>query len=121
MTMVDLAGQRNLEHISSGKAVIRTAELAAADLEGELFDKIFAINVNLFWARSPSKELDLVKRLLTRKGALYLFYEPPAAARADQLADELPAVLWKNGFATETLRTTTTRSTSLLCVVAQAL
>jgi SAM-dependent methyltransferase len=38
------------------------------------FDKIFAMNVNLFWVRSPARELDLLKRLLGPGGALYLFY-----------------------------------------------
>jgi cyclopropane fatty-acyl-phospholipid synthase-like methyltransferase len=119
-TMANLARRRNLAYVSSGRAVIHAAALAAADLEGERFDKAFAVNVNLFWTRSPSNELGLVKRLLTREGALCLFYEPPAAARADQFADELPAVLRGSGFATETLRTTTTGSASLLCVVARA-
>lgn len=78
-TAISRATQRNAEHIAAGKAVLRTValgELQPSNLLGgrERFDKIFAMNVNLFWVRSPAKELELLKRLLGPGGALYLFY-----------------------------------------------
>jgi SAM-dependent methyltransferase len=84
-------------------------QLEAADVlrEGERFDKVFAMNVNLFWVRSPGRELDLIRRLLRPGGALYLFYgydgaSPPAgAARVPQA---LTGHLTEAGFAVE-LRT----------------
>jgi ubiquinone/menaquinone biosynthesis C-methylase UbiE len=118
MTMVRLAEQRNLEHVSSGKAVFRAVELADADLSGERFDKVFAVNVSLFWLRSPSQELDLIRRVLKPAGALYLFYEPPEATRATEIADRLTAALAVNGYTARTLTATTTRS-ALLCAVAR--
>ena len=91
-TAIGRAGRRNAEHVAAGRAVLRVAaleELEPADLlgEGERFDKVFAMNVNLFWVRSPRRELDLVRRLLRPGGALYLFYgydgasQPAGAAR----------------------------------------
>jgi trans-aconitate methyltransferase len=116
-TMVRLALRRNAEHVTAGKADIRTMALETADLGGARFDKIFAVNMNLFWVRSPAKQLALIKRLLASGGVLYVFCEPPAAARATALANQLAAVFAQHGFATST-RTATARS-SLLAIAAR--
>ncbi|HEY3006786.1 MAG TPA: class I SAM-dependent methyltransferase [Micromonosporaceae bacterium] len=116
-TMVRLAEQRNREHISSGKAAVRAVALEEADFGPERFDKIFAINLNLFWVRSPAKELDLLRTLLKPNGSLYLFYEPPDPSRLPKLADRLVAVLAGNGFTTTT--TTSSQPRPLLAVVAR--
>ena len=62
-TAISRATRRNAGHIAAGKAVLRTValeELQPSALLGgrERFDKIFAMNVNLFWVRSPAKELE---------------------------------------------------------------
>jgi len=57
-----------------GVAVALISERLMVLAGTERFDKVFAMNVNLFWVRSPAKELDLLKRLLDPGGALYLFY-----------------------------------------------
>lgn len=116
-TMAKAAAERNRECIEAGKAVVHTTELAGlAGLAGlgERFDKAFAVNVNLFWVRSPATELALLKRLLAPTGTLYLFYEPPEAARAATLADQLVLVLTEHGFAA-----TVRMSHALLGVVAR--
>jgi SAM-dependent methyltransferase len=86
-TAIGRATRRNAEQVAAGKAVLHTLaleELQPADVlgGGERFDKVFAMNVNLFWVRSPARELELIGRLLGSGGALYLFYgygEPSAA------------------------------------------
>jgi SAM-dependent methyltransferase len=86
-TAIGRATRRNAGHVASGKAVLRTLaleRLRPADVlqGGERFHKVFAMNVNLFWVRSPTRELDLIGRLLRPGGALFLFYgygEPSAA------------------------------------------
>jgi SAM-dependent methyltransferase len=110
-TAISRAARRNADHIATGKAVLQTValeELQPSDVldEGERFDKIFAMNVNLFWVRSPAKELELIKRLLGSGGALYLFYGyggRPLSGKADQnasrVADVLTAHLAERGFA----------------------
>lgn len=68
------AERRNLRYVSTGRAVIRLGSLedlgtlADSDLDRERFDKIFAVNVNLFRVRSPARELAIVKRLLKATG-----------------------------------------------------
>lgn len=68
-----------------GKALFRHAALADLDGGEGPFDKVFAINVNLFWT-DPGPELPVVRILLKKTGRLFLFYEPPAAAQRDRIA-----------------------------------
>lgn len=67
-----------------GKALFRHAALADLDGSEGPFDKIFAINVNLFWTDSKN-ELPVVRKLLKKTGRLFLFYEPPAAAQRERI------------------------------------
>jgi cyclopropane fatty-acyl-phospholipid synthase-like methyltransferase len=78
-TAIERATRRNAEHVASGKAALRTAaleSLEAAELlqGGPGFDKVFAMNVNLFWVRSPARELETIRAVLAPEGAFYLFY-----------------------------------------------
>lgn len=63
---IEAPQRRNAEHVAAGRAVFRTAALETVDLTDETFDRIFAINVNLFWVRRPTAELDLIATLLNR-------------------------------------------------------
>ena len=125
-TAISRATKRNAEHVAAGRAVLRTValeQLQPADVLGrrERFDKVFAMNVNLFWVRSPAKELDLVKRLLAPGGALYLFYGyggGPAAGKAGENASKVPGILTGHllarGFAAEVKQ-----DAGIICVVAR--
>jgi ubiquinone/menaquinone biosynthesis C-methylase UbiE len=119
VTMAKTAEQRNIDSVEAGRAVFLATSLDAAQLDGERFDKVFAVNVNLFWVRSSARELDLIRRVLKRNGAMYLFYEPPHAPRAMAIADNVVAFLTEQGFATTTLTTTTRPGRAVVCVVAR--
>ena len=119
VAMAKLAEHRNMRNVEAGKAIFLATALGAADLAGARFDKVFAVNVNLFWVRSSVKELDLVRRVLKRNGAMYLFYEPPQPARAKAIAQRVASFLTEQGFATTTLTTTTNRARAVVCVVAR--
>ncbi|MFY1687803.1 SAM-dependent methyltransferase [Plantactinospora sp. WMMB782] len=110
------AERRNREHTAAGRAVFRLGSLEESDLDGECFDKIFAVDVNLFWTRSPGTELALLRRLLRPTGGLYLCYQPPQATRVAELVQRLPATLSAHGFPTTAVTSATTRTGSLLCV-----
>ncbi|MDT5025478.1 MAG: hypothetical protein QOE61_1904 [Micromonosporaceae bacterium] len=119
VTMAKLAEQRNIDSVEAGKAVFLATPLDAVDLAGDRFDKVFAVNVNLFWVHSSVKELELVRRMLKRDGAMYLFYEPPQASRAKAIAERVAAFLTEQAFATTTLTMTTKRARAVVCVVAR--
>jgi hypothetical protein len=101
--------------VAAGRAVLKTValeQLRPADvLAGrERFDQVFAMNVNLFWVRSPASELALVRELLSPGGALSLFYGyggSPAEGKAGENLDRIPAALGghlhEGGFAVEVI------------------
>ncbi|MEH1129013.1 SAM-dependent methyltransferase [Micromonospora sp. CPCC 206061] len=120
ITMIKIAEERNEANVAAGKVVFQAAALDAANLDGERFDKVFAINVNLFWVRSSKTELDRVRRLLTPGGAMYLFYEPPDSSRAAAIADRIAPFLNEHGFTTTVSMATTSRSMALVCLKAEA-
>jgi SAM-dependent methyltransferase len=78
-TAIARATRRNAGCIAAGKAVLRVAaleSLQAAELleDRQGFAKVFAMNVNLFWVRSPARELELIRTVLQPGGSLSLFY-----------------------------------------------
>lgn len=81
---VSSAEDRNRAAITSGKAAVVQGALADWKGVGAPFDKIFAINVNLFWLEA-ARELKLIHSLLASEGRLFLFFEPPNA-------DQLPTI-----------------------------
>jgi hypothetical protein len=71
---------------------------------GTRFDKIFAINVVLFWRQQPVRELTILRDHLAPKGPLFLFHEPPPGGTVPPMAGPVPAMLDSSGFtATEIL------------------
>lgn len=113
---VAAAEARNEAHIAAGRVRLLHAALADAPL-GERFDRVFAVNVNVFWL-GPAKELAAIRRVLAPGGRLYLFYEPPSAAQLERAAEACAAFLREHGFAVEqTLRAELPPNLGL-CIVA---
>lgn len=110
------ATQRNAGHVASGRAVLRQVDLAGLALVGQHFDKVFAINVNLFWVRPADVELLLIKDLLRPGGVLRLIYETPGEEQAGPVTAAVTAALAKHGFETTV---TAGSSPSLLCISAR--
>ncbi len=81
--MIALAEQRNRDAVASGKASFRTGEFQDAEFDGERYDKIFAVNVNVFWVRNPVTEMSVIRSLLNPGGVFFLGYEPPAGRVAE--------------------------------------
>jgi ubiquinone/menaquinone biosynthesis C-methylase UbiE len=92
-TMVERAAKRNERHVASGKATIRLGELGDLELSERSFTKIFAVNVNLFWVRSPEPELQVIRRLLKPAGTLSLFYTAPSESKVDAIAERVVTAL----------------------------
>ncbi|MEU4778720.1 class I SAM-dependent methyltransferase [Micromonospora sp. NPDC023633] len=95
------AARRNAAEVTAGRAVFRHADLSTLESFEERFDRILAVNVNLFWTRSPTAEFRRLAGLLAPDGVLHLVYEPPHAARLDtlvgRLGDRLTAAGWAVG------------------------
>ena len=116
----DAAAQRNARYAAAGSASFEAISLEDADLGEALFDKVFAINVNLFWTRTASLELAAIKRALVPSGRLYLFYEPPSAGRAVDIAERVVPRLDAAGFGTQVVTGSTGQGASLLALIARS-
>ncbi|MFF5478706.1 class I SAM-dependent methyltransferase [Streptomyces sp. NPDC012935] len=118
-TAVEAARRRDEEHVAAGRAVFHTAALADSAFPEASFDKVLAVNVNLFWARSPDRELAALRRWLVPGGALCLCWEPPDARRAEQIAGKVSAAVAAQGFAAAVRVGVTGAGSRLVCVRAQ--
>lgn len=84
------------EALKAGKA--RLLKTALAQLEpDETFDKVFAVNVNVFWT-NPARELAVIRRALAPGGRLYLFYAPPSSLQAVRIGEACRAILGEEGY-----------------------
>jgi SAM-dependent methyltransferase len=96
-TMVEAARELNAPHIAKGRATILHADLLDADLPAASFDKIFLININVFWM-DPVEELHIVRRLLRPEGRFYIFHQPPPGHDPYEFAERFQLNLTANGF-----------------------
>ena len=90
---------RNAEAVAAGKAQFVNAALEDVDpaVLGR-YDKVFAVNVNLFWVRPVHRELQLIADLLRPGGQLRLFYDPPDAEQLVRLETILVHRLEQAGY-----------------------
>jgi trans-aconitate methyltransferase len=120
-TAVERTIRRNEAHIAAGRAVVEQCEVGDLDSHRGPFDKIFAVNVNLFWVRAAGTEIDLLRRLLRPDGVLRLFYGFPRAPddrdhESDRGVATAAAALEAGGFTTTT---TYDESGALVCLTAR--
>jgi SAM-dependent methyltransferase len=118
-TAIAAARTRNAAAVASGKAALAATALHDASFPDHAFTTVFAVNVNLFWVRSPAAELRLIKRWLAPGGRLHLFWDPPGDDRTAQITGTVPPLLAVEGFDVEVLTRRTSTSASLVCVVAR--
>ena len=109
------ATERNASHLAAGRAILRQVDLAGLPPTGQRSDKIFAVNVNLFWTAPADAELRRLRQLLRPGGGVHLVYETPAGTDAERIAEAAAAALSRHGFAATV---TTAGSPSLRCITA---
>ena len=80
---VERTAERNADHIRSGRLEVRRSALEGLELPEGSLDAAFSVNVNLFWTRSPARELSLLSGWLRAGGALRICYGsgPQSATR----------------------------------------
>jgi cyclopropane fatty-acyl-phospholipid synthase-like methyltransferase len=97
-TAIERTRRRNHQHVSSGRLELETVDLRDFEARGRRFDKVFAVNVNVFWTTRATQELARVREALAPGGRLFLFYETPSAGRAGEVATRVAEALRANGF-----------------------
>jgi cyclopropane fatty-acyl-phospholipid synthase-like methyltransferase len=97
-TAIERTRRRNAEHVASGRLALETVDVADFNPRQARFDKVFAVNVNVFWTAPATEELARIRGALGHEGRLFLFYETPSAARARQAVARVVDALQANGF-----------------------
>ena len=119
--MIEAARKRNTEHVASERAVLETATLAGARLEGQRFDKLFAVHVAAFW-RQPREALGRAAELLVPGGGLYLNQSPgwSNVGSAEAFGRRLAGVLSDHGFAVDDVVTENLSPAPVVGVIARS-
>jgi SAM-dependent methyltransferase len=97
-TRARVAGCVDAERATVCETAFTAAGLAACGLDATPYDKIFSINVNLFWTGPAAAELALARSLLAPGGRLYAFYEAPGG-RTPEIAARVAETFRAGGFA----------------------
>jgi SAM-dependent methyltransferase len=117
--MIRVAKSRTADHVAAGAASFQAATPLDADFGDTLFDKVFAVNVGMFFRQRPVRELAILHEHLTAEGRLYLFHEPPPGSAVPPIIATVPALLEEGGFTVaETLEYDLGRS-RVGCIVAK--
>jgi len=116
-TMIAAARRRNRDHEREGKAAFATKALADMTFGSRRFDKVLAINVNLFW-RDAARELAIIRNVLAPRGQLHLTFEPPTVGQVERMAKETVARLEAGGFSGVVVRKGTGTTARLIHVSA---
>jgi SAM-dependent methyltransferase len=78
-TAMQRARERNAPHVSAGRAEFETGDVCAASLGPAAFDRILAINVNVFWTNPEGPAFGRLHAALKPDGILLLAFEGVSA------------------------------------------
>lgn len=114
---IKAAQERNRRYINAGRAFFSApAPFAAADHSRSLFERLLAVNVNLFWTDDGAGAEELAS-LTKANSRIVLVYQPPESSQRAKIARALRK-RFSPHFATITARMRTLDGAALLGVVA---
>jgi len=73
-TAVDRTTARNATHVEAGRLSVVQSEVDALVLPPASAARVFSVNVNLFWTRTPTRELAVLREILEPGGVLFVLY-----------------------------------------------
>ncbi len=113
---INAASARNAANVKGGRAMFLNAPFNAEDREPALFDKVLAVNVNMFWTDAAAPFLD-VRRVMHAKSLFVQVYEPPNEAQRAKIASlvsqRMPAY-----FSDVTIKRRTIAGAPLIAIIA---
>ncbi|CAG7640306.1 class I SAM-dependent methyltransferase [Paenibacillus allorhizosphaerae] len=115
--MIHKARKKNAEHELAGKAKFLAAKFHEAELGQSQFNKIFAVNINLFWKKAD-RELEIIRRRMSPEGTVYLFNQPPAADKLRFIAERTSQNLMNAGFGIKQVIVGNQKPVPVVCVIA---
>jgi trans-aconitate methyltransferase len=80
---------RNRAHVEAGLVDVWNTSLENFDGSGGPFDKVLAINVNLFWVQDADEHLRRLAGWMAPKATLCLVYQAPSAVKGREISGRL--------------------------------
>lgn len=96
--------RRHAAAVADGRLRVHHVAMEDAAFDVASFDRILAINVNAFWTRDASADLRRVRGWLRPRGVSAIVYEPPDAARVEDIVARVRPALDAAGLAAEVHR-----------------
>lgn len=113
---ISAALARNAAYTKAGRSIFVEAPFNVFDREPALFDRVFAVNVNLFWTDAYDPRTD-VRRILSKRGVFVQVYEPPSADQRRRIA-RAAAKNAEASFENVTTKMTTRGGAAMVAVIA---
>jgi len=95
---VDRTRRRCQQYVDSGRLTVRQIDLATLRVPVKRLHKVFAFNVNLFWARDASDEIALLHERVLPGGTVNIFYEATRREEVPQMIEKTGRALAGAGF-----------------------
>ena len=96
-TAVARTSARNAAHVEAGRLSVVRSEVDTLTLPPASATKVFSVNVNLFWTRSPARELAVLREILEPGGVLFVLYGNGPTG-ADRVTPTVSHALREAGF-----------------------
>lgn len=116
--VIESARKANAGYVKEGKANFLAGPFHQVDLRQERFNKVFAVNVNLFWMKAE-RELSILKERLLPGGNVYLFNQPPTEEKVEEIAERTVHNLLSAGFHVKPVMIGDISPLPVVCVVAE--
>lgn len=117
--MYKSAGKKNSSLIKAGKVELLWGTIETVK-PPSLFDKIFAINVSIFW-KNPVDELIKIKHMLKSGGKLFIAVQPRFTNSSEELkkiATTTEKQIFNAGFRLETTEYNFIKPVGVFCIIA---
>jgi trans-aconitate methyltransferase len=95
---VDRTKRRCQQYVDAGRLTVRQIDLATLRVPVKRLNKVFAFNVNLFWAREASAEVALLHERVIPGGTVNIFYEATHRDQVPEMIEKTGKVLQSAGF-----------------------
>lgn len=115
--MIQVAEKKNATHILNGKVEFVHGKLSHVELNESRFNKIFAVNVNLFWM-DAARDLAIVKECLLPGGSVYIFNQPPVSNKIADISERTQNNLLQSGFQIKQMLVSAQSPVPMLCIIA---
>lgn len=116
--MIEMATERNADHVDAGRASFQAKSLRDADLGDARFDKVLGVHIGLFLRDDPTVELQIVREHLAPGGRLHLVYQPLERSAARATGKSLSTVLSNHEFTVEDVLIHDLSNATAVCAIA---